>query len=63
MSLVWGQQIEHPCVVAAWLAGKRPRNQIRQVGVADADGVGIAEGGAGRFRCCPRPDAGDLLQA
>ena len=52
------EELEHPGVVAARLAGQRPGHDVRQVEVADADGIRIAERPDGDLGGRPRPDPG-----
>ena len=56
------EQLEHPGVGRAALAGERERNDVRQVEVADADGVGVAERAERDLRRGPRPDPGQRRQ-
>ena len=53
------QQFEHAGVVAARFAGKRPRDCVRKVVIAHADGVGIAERDDGDLGRGPWSDTRD----
>src|SRR5260221_6986119 len=50
------QELQHSLIGGARLTGKRPGHHMRQVGVADADRIGIAEGAQRDLRGGPRPD-------
>ena len=52
------EQLEHPRVVAARLAGQRPGDEVGQVEVADADRIRVAERPDRDLGRRPRPDAG-----
>ena len=52
------EQLEHAGVVTARLAGQCPRHLIRQVVVADADRVGVAERDDGHLGSGPAPTPG-----
>ena len=57
-----GEQLEHPGVVASRLARQRPRHGVREVEVADAHRIGVAEGDDGDLCRCPDADARDGLE-
>ena len=59
---VWLEQLEHARVVGARLARERPGDRVRDVEVADAHGVGVAEGAANDLRGGPGTDAGKRPQ-
>jgi hypothetical protein len=50
------EQLEHPLVSSAWLASERPRNDVRNVIVADRHGVRVAERDPGDLGDAPWTD-------
>ena len=56
------EQLEHARVVGPRLAGERPGDGVRDVEVADAHRVGVAEGAAHDLRGGPGTDAGKRSQ-
>src|SRR4029079_4918035 len=52
------EQLEHPRVIAADLAGQAVGDEVRQVEVADADRIRVAERADGDLGRGPRPDPG-----
>ena len=52
------EELEHPGVVAARLTRQRVGDQVRQVEVADAHGIGVAERPDADLGRGPRPDPG-----
>ena len=59
----WLEQLEHALVVRSGLAGEGPCDDVREVVVAHADGVGVAQCDAANFRRRPLPDTGNRSQA
>ncbi len=62
LSAVRLEQLEHPGIVAARLAGQRERDEVRQVEVADADRVVVAERPDADLGRGPRADPGNGRQ-
>ncbi len=57
------EQFEHPGVVAAGFAGQRERDEVREVEVADADGILVAQDPDAHLGRGPRADPGHGLQS
>ena len=62
MATVRFEELEHPSVRAAGLAGEDVRDEVRQVVVADAHRVGVAERADGDLGCRPRPKPGECRE-
>src|SRR5690348_15898729 len=56
------EQLQHPAVIAADLTGQAERDDVRQVEVADADGIGVDACPEHHLGRGPRPDPGDRPQ-
>ena len=63
MAAVRLQEFEHPLVGPSPLTRQRPRHDVRQVVVADRDGVGVAERDEANFSGRPLAHPGQGAQA
>ena len=62
MRAVGLEQLEHPRVIAAAFPGQHRADQVREVVVADAHRVGVAQRSDGDFGRGPRSEAGQRRQ-
>ena len=56
------QQFEHPFIGGPGLLGKAPRHEVRQMHVADRNGIGNTESRPESHRGCPGADAREGLE-